>query len=60
MENTRITVPFSEAVASLVPLASKARAAKGLSSAGIMFAALKLMVSKTCTSPMVALPGYAN
>lgn len=31
---------FSEAVASLVPLASKANAAKGLSWAGIMFAAL--------------------
>lgn len=30
---------FSEAVASLVPLASKARAANGLSWAGIMFAA---------------------
>lgn len=31
---------FSEAVASLVPLASKARAANGLSWAGIMLAAL--------------------
>lgn len=56
-ENTRITVPRSLAVAISVPEGLKANAANGLSWAGIIVFACKLMASKICTSPEVTLPG---
>ena len=52
MSNTRMTVPFSEAEASMVAEAVNESAARGELCAGIIVTALRLTVSNTCTSPI--------
>lgn len=52
MENTRITVPLSEAVARRSPLGERDRRAMGVLWAGIMLIGVNARVSKTRTSPV--------
>lgn len=50
---TLITVPFSEAVATLVPVELKAIAANGLSCAGIIVLACYIDMKKLCKCPVL-------
>lgn len=52
IENTRITVPLSDAVASRSPLGESDSRAMGVLWAEMMFIGVNEMVSKTRTSPV--------
>jgi hypothetical protein len=57
MEKMRTTVPFSEAVASIVPMELRDRCATGVLCACITLRADKEIVSKSSTSPVVGAGG---
>ncbi len=59
-ENTRTTVPLSDAVASIVPVALRARHAIGVLCAWMTLIAERLRVSKRRTSPVVGAGGAAG
>lgn len=52
MENTRITVPLSDAVATTSPFGERERRAMGVLWAAMTLIGLKPRVSKTRTSPL--------
>ena len=57
IENTRTTVPFSDAVASIVPVELRERCATGALCACMTFRAEREIVSKSRTSPVVGAGG---